>query len=107
MTNLNRQFYSSTRCSNYIVQNMYICVRQQIDDEVCLVCCDDCDDNTDPHANCRVCDKVMHISCLVRWFTVNNQRICPHCRSGWKFSVDVVENGRVIITTMCSIAGSI
>lgn len=122
MSNFNRTFYSSIRCvDKTIVQKLYIGIASQDgdgendeDDEVCLICYDnsnnsnDGDNSSNNHStNCRVCGKIMHICCLVEWFEVNIKRICPHCRSGWKFSVDIVENGSVIMTTICSIAGDI
>jgi hypothetical protein len=65
------------------------------DDHDCLVCLDKIKNND--YVICHECKKALHLTCLEGWFNINNERKCPHCRSKWKFEIDIIEKPHKIM----------
>lgn len=73
-------------------------VNENKDDE-CLNCYDKI--NNIENVKCHICHKCFHIECMESWFKSDSgklARTCPHCRSKWKFEIDIMEKPIIIET---------
>lgn len=62
--------------------------------EECLICYETIEQE---NVICHECSKPIHLSCLEQWFSENETRKCPHCRSNWRFEIDIIERHQDII----------
>lgn len=112
-----RRFYNKIEREEVVCQFFFILntVINKYDCEDCLICFEGIK-YPEENVKCHECHKILHLSCVDKWFTQNNMRKCPHCRTNWKFEIDIVEKeteqewtakSRSRITIKGSIAGPI
>jgi len=97
-----RRFYKQIE-DKEIIQRFFFILNLLYIEEECLICYECIQDKQDKQNEqneqeqneenimCHECNKVMHISCIEKWFEENNKRTCPHCRTKWKFEIDIIE----------------
>ena len=84
-----RIFYTKIDHNEVIQQIFFILNLTCVEKEDCLVCYEQINDSE--NVICHQCKKPMHLLCIEKWFDTNKQRFCPHCRTTWKFEIDIVE----------------
>ena len=51
----------------------------------CPICFSLLDENGDlPKMRCLTCHRCCHSTCIKKWWTNSDHKICPWCRSTWK-----------------------
>ncbi len=71
------------------IQNIYFVLNTFFVQEDCLVCLEQVGHSE--NVICRECKQSMHLTCINGWFDTNEMRTCPHCRTNWKFEIDITE----------------
>lgn len=90
-----RRFYRQVE-GEEAVQQIFFVLNIFPTNEDCLICFESLKKNQD-NVMCNKCNKTMHISCVTEWFDKNDMRKCPHCRSSWKFEIDIIEKQKTPI----------
>ncbi len=82
-----RRFYRRIE-SEDVIQQIFFILNTPTEDD-CIICFDEI--KNIENVACHKCNKPIHLSCIERWFNTNNLRTCPHCRSNWKFEIDIID----------------
>jgi hypothetical protein len=93
-----RRFYRRIERGEAIQQIFFILNLTLVEDE-CLICYEKIEEHEETiqdNVICHECNKAMHLTCIERWFNENNFRKCPHCRTNWKFEIDITEKPKPI-----------
>jgi len=82
-----RRFYR--RITEYgVTQNVFFLLDTcPTSEEECLICFEKIQQTE--NVVCKKCNKPLHITCIEKWFDTNNKRTCPHCRTNWKFEIEL------------------
>ena len=82
-----RRFYT-TEETDEAVQTYFFILSQVLCTEECPVCFETTENKE--NVLCHECEKCFHLNCIEEWFETNTSRPCPHCRTPWKFEIDIV-----------------
>lgn len=82
-----RRFYTRIENEEIIQTYFFVLNSSPIEDE-CPVCYEVKNIET---LSCHECKKCFHLDCIESWFKTNTGRTCPHCRTKWKFEIDIQE----------------
>jgi hypothetical protein len=97
-----RRFYTQIEGDEAIQQIYFVLNLYPVEEEEdCIICMEAISLHaTTPgkeNVICHVCEKPFHISCIETWFRTNNLRKCAHCRTNWKFEIDIIELPKTIV----------
>jgi hypothetical protein len=93
-----RRFYNRIEGEEAICQYFFILNLIHVEED-CLICLEAIK-HPEENVECHECNKILHLSCIERWFAQNDMRKCPHCRTNWKFEIDIVEKPKPIIVEL-------
>jgi hypothetical protein len=88
-----RRFYRRINTEE-VIQNIFFVLNTASIKDECPICYEQINDSE--NSICHECKKPMHLSCIESWFNTNEMRTCPHCRSNWKFEIDIIEKPKPI-----------
>jgi len=83
-----RRYYMRLETDEAVQLIFFVLNVSWVDDD-CPVCFDKINDSDS--VVCHQCNKPLHLTCVELWFNTNVLRICPHCRSSWKFEIEIEE----------------
>jgi len=83
-----RRFYKKIE-TDEAIQHIFFVLNLCIVKDECLICFEHIKNSE--NVVCHECKKPIHMTCIKEWFNVNETRNCPHCRSNWKFEIDITE----------------
>lgn len=89
-----RRYYTYIEHKEVIEQIFFILNSQNLEnDQDCLICYENINEE---NVICHKCHINLHLKCIKEWFINNTSRKCPHCRTNWKFEIDIIEKPKPI-----------